>query len=100
LPEVTLTGITTILGDKRALLKVRFPAKQSDVAREESFILKEGKRSGPITVLEVNEKVGTVRVDNSGTIMVVTFEKPSIKPPSAPPQKASWPRLPYPRGSR
>jgi hypothetical protein len=42
LPRIVLTGITTILGDKRALLKIQFPAYPSRPAKEQSTILAEG----------------------------------------------------------
>src|SRR3954454_2083360 len=43
LTKILLTGITTILGDKRALMKTLLPAgKPGDQAKEQSLILKEG----------------------------------------------------------
>ncbi len=75
LPKIHLTGITTILKGKRALLKVEFPAKPPQPAREESYILTEGQRTGSIEVLEINEKKDQVKVDYSGTITNLTFEK-------------------------
>jgi hypothetical protein len=72
---ITLTGTTSILGDRRALLKVRLPATSSEPAREEWLVLAEGQTHGQITVLEVNEKEGAVKVNNYGTVMTVTFEK-------------------------
>ncbi len=89
LPQVVLTGITTILGNKRALLKIRFPAQPSRPAKEESCILTEGQRDGPVEVLAINEKTAQVKLDNSGTVCVITFEK---LPPTPPP--AARPRLP------
>jgi hypothetical protein len=83
LPRLHLTGITTILKGKRALLKAEFPAKPPERAREESYILTEGQRAGPIEVLEINEKKEEVKIDNSGTITNLTFEK--IAPPHTTP---------------
>src|SRR6267143_2959793 len=51
LPKVILTGITT-MGYKRALLKVQFPAKPGEPAKEDSFMLAEGQRDGVIEVVE------------------------------------------------
>jgi hypothetical protein len=79
-----LTGITTILGNKRALLKVQFPSKPPQPAKEQSCILSEGQRDGAIKVLQINEKTAIVKVDNSGTVMEITFEKPGPAPPSKP----------------
>jgi hypothetical protein len=79
LPRVTLSGTTTILGYRLALLRVQSPAKPGEQQREESFMLSEGQREGRIEVLEINEKAGTVRVNNSGTEMTVVFEKDAGK---------------------
>jgi hypothetical protein len=65
-------GITTF-GDKRALLKVKFPARPPEPAREVSCILTVGQREGPIEVLEIDESAGSVRINNSGTEMVLTL---------------------------
>lgn len=94
LPKVVLTGITTILGNRRALLKIRLPTPPSQPAKEESCILTEGQRDGPVEVLEINEKTAQVKLDNSGTVAVITFEKapsapPAVAPPRPPPY---WPR--------
>ena len=99
LPRVHLMGITTILRGKRALLKVEFPPEPAERAKEESYILTEGQRAGPIEVLEINEKKDQVRLDNSGTITNITFEK--IAPAPVPPQASyRFPGLPYRRANR
>jgi hypothetical protein len=86
LPKITLTGITTILENKRALMKVAAPGvKPGEVNKELSLILTEGQREGEIEVLQIDEKAGSVKVNNSGTIMLLTFEKDGAKlPPTAP----------------
>jgi len=89
LPKVWLTGITTIIG-KRALLKVEFPAKPGERPKDESIILKEGQRAGPIEVLEINEKLERVKLNNSGMITNITFEK--IVPKPAPPSPIALPK--------
>jgi len=94
LPKIMLTGITTIFGDKRALLKVQFPAQPPRPAKEQSCMLTEGQRDGSIEVLQINERTAKVTVDNSGTVMEITFEKPSpAPPPAAPRPRQYWPRL-------
>ena len=75
LPRITLVGISTILQDKRALLKVQFPAQPSEPAREVSCILTLGQREGPIEVLAIDETAGSVRVNNSGTEMLLSFTR-------------------------
>src|SRR5262245_43800763 len=69
LPKLYLTGITTILGNKRAFLTVQYPTKPGQPAKEEPLTLSEGQRDGAIEVLTVDEVGKKVRVNNSGTEM-------------------------------
>jgi len=86
LPKIVLTGITTILDDKRALMKTLPPAqKPGDQSKELSLILTEGQREGEIEVLQIDEKTGSVKVNNSGTVMTLTLEKDGAKLPTTPP---------------
>src|SRR6185369_824073 len=80
LPPITLTGITTILGNKRALMNVQSPGKPPH-----SLILAEGQREGEIEVLEIDEKGGNVKVNQSGTVVPLNFEKNGAKLPAAVP---------------
>ena len=91
LPKLTLTGITTILGNKRALMKAEEPGgKPGQQAKELSLILTEGQREGNVEVLLIDERAGTVKVMNSGTLMTLTFEKDGVKlPPTQPPPAAA-----------
>jgi hypothetical protein len=85
LPRLVLTGITTILGNKRVLLKEVPPAgSPGSTNKEESLILTEGQREGSVEVLAIDEKAGRVRVNNSGDEMTLTFEKDGVKQPSTP----------------
>ena len=85
-PKITLTGITTILGNKRALLKFTPPPKPGEPAKEESYTLAEGEREGGLEVLEIDEKERTVKVNNYGTVATLDFETNGIKTaPAAPP---------------
>ena len=61
-PQITLTGFTTILGKKQALMTVDVSGK---VTRH--CILAEGERDGDIEVLRVNEVAATVEVSQAGT---------------------------------
>jgi hypothetical protein len=57
-------------------------------------MLTEGQRNGSIEVLQINEKTAKVKVDNSGTIMEITFERPGPAPPPATPRPRQYsPRL-------
>jgi hypothetical protein len=85
LPKITLNGINTING-KLVFLKVQYPAKQGEKQQsEESLTLTEGQREGVIELLEINEKAGTIRVNNSGTEMTIGFDKDAGKVASSPP---------------
>jgi hypothetical protein len=82
-PKIMLTGITTILGNKRALLKFTPPPKPGDPAKEQAYTLAEGEREGGLEVLEIDEKAGTVKVNNYGTVATLDFETNGIKTPTA-----------------
>jgi len=85
LPKITLNGINTING-KLVFLKVQYPAKPGEKQQsEESLTLTEGQREGVIELLEINEKAGTIRVNNSGTEMTIGFDKDAGKVASNPP---------------
>ncbi len=66
--DITLTGITTIFGDKRALLKVKVPARPPHPPKEEYYTLSEGQRDGGIELLSIDVAAGTARVNNHGKI--------------------------------
>lgn len=84
--KITLTGITTILGNKRVLMKTAPPpGKPNEGAKsEQSYILTEGQREGDIEVIEIDDKAGTVKVNNGGTVQTLTFEKDGAKLPATP----------------
>ncbi len=83
-PKITLTGIITI-GRKQALMKTPpLPVKPGEQSKgEQSYILTEGARQGDIEVLEIDEKAGSVKVNNSGTVVTLTFEKDGPKLPAS-----------------
>jgi hypothetical protein len=83
-PNIILTGITTILGPKQALMKVPVPAKPPEPAHDQSYILAEGERDGPIEVLSIDEKAGVVKVSYNGMAQELTFEKNGQKLPTTP----------------
>ena len=72
-PGITLTGIITIGGNKRALLKWPATSKPGAAAKEQSYILTEGQREGDVVVLEIDERAGTVKVNNHGVVQIVGF---------------------------
>src|SRR6266404_578456 len=84
-PKIIPTGITTILGGKRALFKVQMPAHPPEPAKEQSFIMTEGQREGQIEVLEIDEKAGSIKLNDYGTVVTLSLEKDGAKPQPGPP---------------
>ena len=84
--KITLTGITTIFGDKRVLMKSPAPpGKPGEPAKPElSYILTEGQREGDIEVLEIDDKNGNVKLNNAGTIVTLNIDKDGPKLPTTP----------------
>lgn len=71
--KVELTGITTILNVKRALLRVSWPAGTS--TREESYILSEGESKDGITLDSVDAANGLVTLRVLEVARAVRLEK-------------------------
>jgi hypothetical protein len=97
-PKITLTGITTILGDKEVLMKVLMPGKPGESPKEQSFILAEGQQEGDLRVLTVNEKTGDVTINDFGTVVTLNLGKDGAKlsddrPPARPPPFGRVPPL-------
>jgi hypothetical protein len=72
--KITLTGITTMLGNKRAIMSAAIPNKPP-----ENYMLTEGQRQGEIEVVEIDEKAGTVKVKNHGVDQTLDFETDGAK---------------------
>jgi hypothetical protein len=81
--KIKLTGITTILGRKQALLLVTVPPRPPQPAREDSYILTEGQRDGEIEVLNIDETAGSVKVKNHGVVQTLDFVNDGNKLPAA-----------------
>jgi hypothetical protein len=81
--KITLTGMISI-GTKRVLMKTAPPqGKPGEGPKtEQSYILAEGQREGDIEVIEINEKQGSVKVNNAGSVQTLTFEKDGAKLPA------------------
>jgi hypothetical protein len=76
--RITLDG-TISLGSRRALLTAELPPNPPEPVRKVSLILAEGQEESNIRVLDINEMAGTVKVDNHGTVMVLTFSREPAK---------------------
>jgi len=94
-PRIVLTGITTILGRKLAVMKALLPpAKPGEHAKEEPLLLAEGQREENIEVLKVDEKAGRVTVSDFGTVTNLTFSENGPAPGAS---SASSPAAPAPK---
>jgi hypothetical protein len=87
--KVNLTGITTLLSNKRVFLLIQEQGKQP-----ESKMLSEGERDGQIEVLAINEIEGSVKIKIGDKESVLTFEKDGIKPPTTPVSSPGAPGAP------
>lgn len=83
-PKITLTGIYTMGGTKRALMKVQTPAKPPEPAKDVPLTLSEGQRDGEVEVLEIDTVARTVKVKNYGTIVSLDFTNNGAKIASGP----------------
>src|SRR5438105_3563568 len=98
-PKITLTGITDILGKKQALMNVAMPAKPPEPAKQQSFIIASGQRDGDLEVLDIDVKLGSVKINNFGTEMLLTMEKDGAKLPASVPAAMPTPGVPTPGGA-
>ena len=71
-PQITLQGITTILGRSQALLNIQRTAKSGGLPLS-SFVLSEGESRYDVTVLEINASTGAVRLDNVGSEQILAL---------------------------
>ncbi len=100
-PNIMLTGITTIFGNKRAIMRTPPVAgKPGEAPREQSFFLAEGQQEGEMEVLQIDEKLGTVKVKYGGTPVTLSFDKnaPKMAGAAAPGAPGTMPGVPMPAG--
>lgn len=90
-PKLTLTGIMTIFGKKQALLKAPAspapppkPGQPPEQPKEHSYILAEGQREDGITILQIDDKSKSVKLDAEGTIFTLTFPTNEVHTASSP----------------
>ncbi len=79
-PKITLTGITTILGKKKALMMTQSPKQKEP----EYYTLSVGERQGEIEVLAIDAEKRIVVVKNHGQEETLDFENNGAR--SAPAQ--------------
>lgn len=81
-PKITLTGITTILGQKKAFLT--YPATKPNMPPN-SVMLAEGQAQDEIEVKSIDENAGVVQVLNHGESETLDFANNGAKPSGQPP---------------
>lgn len=79
--NIQLTGITTLMGKKLAMLMATEPGPGKT---PQSYMLTENQRDGQIEVLEIDDKTGTVKINNAGVNQTLTFDKDGIKAAASP----------------
>lgn len=77
-PKIFLTGITTLGGSKRALLKTLPQGKPGEAPKERSYMLTEGERQDDLEVLSIDERGGIVRVTYAGDSVSVNFKDNAV----------------------
>lgn len=82
-PNVSLQGISTILGRAQALLKVKIAPKPPEAAKELSLVLDVGQREGDVEVVAIDPAAGTVSLSNQGTPLTLNI-KDADKPAAGP----------------
>lgn len=92
-PNVSLQGISTILGRAQALLKVKIASKPPEPAKEQSLVMDVGQREGDVEVLSIDPATGTVNLSNQGsplTLNIKDADKPIAGPAiaAAPPMSS------------
>jgi len=102
--DIKLQGITTILGRKQVLMKIKIPAKPPEPAKDQSFVFVEGQREGEVEVKEIDPVQGTVKVDNGGTFLALNMKDHGEKPTPgaaspASPAPGAMPGMPPPAGA-
>jgi hypothetical protein len=79
-PKIALTGITTILGSKLALLKVHFPSTPAEPAYDLNLALTEGETQDGFKILEIHEDNASATVEYLGNIYTLNL---ALNPPGA-----------------
>jgi hypothetical protein len=89
-PKITLTGITTILGNKVAFITIA-GVKLGQLP--ESLMLREGQVVNDVEVKSIDENAGVVQIINRGELQILDFDH-NIPAPTAPSAPSAGP-VPY-----
>jgi hypothetical protein len=76
--KVTLSGISTMLGKKQALMKAppAQPKAGDQLKGAQSFVLAEGERQGDVEVISIDAELGKVTIKVGGEVVTIGFEDP------------------------
>ena len=81
IPLVKLTGLTTLMGGKRCILRIPVPARGQVPAKEVSlFKAEQDSMEEGIQVLEIDLAAARVKINNNGTEQTLDLAKDSPKP--------------------
>lgn len=78
-PKITLQGINSILGLRQVLFKIA-PSKPGE--KEQAYVLSEGQRQDEVEVLAIDEKEGSIKFNNHGTVETKTLKDDASKVPT------------------
>jgi hypothetical protein len=87
LPSIVLTGIVTILGDRRVFMEITPVSKPGKPEPAKTCMLEEGQTEINVKVIHIDPAAKTVTVSNQGTIMTLTFDtngRKSVPHPASP----------------
>lgn len=86
-PKFTLTGISTLMGQKKVFLKAPGgPAKPGEPAKgDEYYMLPEGGEDGELKVLQIDERHGLVKINYAGIVSTLDFTNNGAKAIAAAP---------------
>jgi len=92
--KVTLTGITTILGDALALMEV-----QPQGGKPKLFLmLAEGQRDGDVSLVSIDQKAGTVTIKNQDVTQTLDMADAGKRAASSPAVAGGGSPIPSPTG--
>src|SRR5438132_7320077 len=94
--NITLTGITTVLGKKRCFITVTASPKPGAPAVPISMMLTEDQRDGEIEISHIDPEKGVVDLKQGGSPVTISFKENGVK--GGPPAMAGGlPTLPNPQ---
>jgi len=98
--KITLIGIANVMGRRKAVLKAETGRPKPAIAgqpapgQEPPIVLEEGGMLDGISLVSIDERNGSVKVDNNGEVLVLTFERDGLKAPSGAASPTQSPGLP------